>query len=74
MNDEWLTTAEASTELGISQVAVRARLESGSMRGKLLSGRQWIISRSEVERAKAEPPRRGRPPKLTTSASVLHRP
>ena len=50
MNDnDTLTTAEAARELGISQVAVRYRLEKGLMQGQCIVGKVWLIPRSEVE-------------------------
>ena len=48
-----MTTADAAKELGISQVAVRYRLEKGLMQGKSVAGKLWLIPRAEVERWKA---------------------
>lgn len=50
--DEMLTVAEAARELGISHAGVHRRLVRGDMRGRLMHGRLWLVSRAEVERWK----------------------
>lgn len=61
MEREMLTTAEAARLLGIKPVTVRWRLETGKLAGENYGGRVWMVPRAEVERAKADPLRRGRP-------------
>lgn len=51
--DDVLTVAEAATELGMTPVGIRYRLERGLMYGRRASDRLWLIPRSEVERVKA---------------------
>lgn len=49
---ELLSVTEAAAELGVTPQAVRQRLDSGSVRGVKV-GATWVVSRAEVERAKA---------------------
>ncbi|MGZ4617199.1 MAG: helix-turn-helix domain-containing protein [Frankiaceae bacterium] len=49
---ELLSVTETAAELGVSPQAVRQRLDSGSLRG-VKAGATWVVSRAEVDRAKA---------------------
>ena len=46
-SDQWLTTAEAATELGISERAIRKRIERGRLRARR-RGWQWQINRIDL--------------------------
>lgn len=56
-----LTVSQAADALGITDRAVRKRLEAGTLAGQSIAGVVWVIPASEIARAKANPPRRGRP-------------
>ncbi len=60
---DFLTVAEAATELGISPRTLAYRLQHGLMQGERVGARLWLIPRAEVERfrgrGKISPP--GRP-------------
>ena len=51
----WMTTAQAASELGVSQGRVRQLLASGQLPGRRF-GRAWVIRRADLERYRALPP------------------
>jgi len=48
--NDYLTVSEAAAELGVTAVAIRARLKRGVMHGVKRHERLWLISRDEVNR------------------------
>lgn len=54
-----MTVAETAEALGISPRAVRFRIGQGDLRAERMGGRMLVIPIAEVERAKANPIRRG---------------
>lgn len=54
-----MTVAQAAAALGITARAVRYRIDQGDLRAEHVSTRLLLIPTAEVERAKAEPIRRG---------------
>lgn len=55
---DWLTVAQAAPLLGLSDSRIQRLLRAGQLRGRKL-GRDWIVSRGDVEEFLALPP--GRP-------------
>lgn len=55
-----MSVQQAANALGITVQAVHKRVKSGSLDGAKRNG-AWRIDAASVSRAKAEPPRRGRP-------------
>jgi excisionase family DNA binding protein len=51
--EDALTVPEAARALNIDQVTVRRRLLHGTLQGRRVGARLWLIPRAEVERAKA---------------------
>jgi hypothetical protein len=58
---ELLTVAQVSKELSISENRVREYCQGGRLGRKV--GRQWIITRAELDEFKVKPRRAGRPPR-----------
>ena len=56
-----LTTQEAGEELGIGRLRVRQLISSGRLPAKKF-GRDWVISKDDLEKVKDRKP--GRPKKL----------
>jgi len=60
-----LTLPEAASILGLSPATLRSQIRYGRLRARKL-GRDWIVSRSEIERYRAvtlgRPGRRPTPP------------
>jgi excisionase family DNA binding protein len=57
-----MTVTEAAAILGISERAIRYRLERGLMAGERAGKWIWLIPKEEVERVKGAPPILGRKP------------
>jgi excisionase family DNA binding protein len=57
-----MTVTEAAAILGISERAIRYRLERGLMTGERVGKWIWLIPKEEVERVKGTPPLLGRKP------------
>ena len=58
--DEYLPVGRAATEIGITEGRLRQMLRSGEARGEKM-GWVWLVPRSEVERIKKNPSKKGRP-------------
>lgn len=58
---EFLTTKEAAEELGIAETTARLYCQEGRFGQKI--GRQWLITRQEIEEFKQQRRPPGRPPK-----------
>lgn len=56
---DYITTAEAARELGVSPRRVLALLHAGRLRGEPVTARMWLIERASLEGARHRP--RGRP-------------
>lgn len=56
-----LTVSEVAEELGITEVTVRRYCQQGRLGEKI--GRQWLITRSELDEFKKNRRGPGRPPK-----------
>jgi excisionase family DNA binding protein len=54
MEDRYYSTGQAATELGVSQAQIRALCESGAIETEVTTGGQWRISKSVLDRLKAE--------------------
>lgn len=48
--DEYLSIAEAARELGLSESALRTRVERGYVQAQRAGARLWLIPRVEVEK------------------------
>jgi excisionase family DNA binding protein len=57
-----MTVTEAAAILGISERAIRYRLERGLMAGERAGKWIWLIPKEEVERVRQVPPVLGRKP------------
>ena len=57
-----MTVTEAAAILGISERAIRYRLERGLMAGERAGTWIWLIPEEEVERVRLAPPLLGRKP------------
>jgi excisionase family DNA binding protein len=60
-----LTTKQAATELGIQPGSVKKLCQRGILKAERI-GRDWLISRDEIERYKAERKPVGRPKTMKT--------
>lgn len=61
MMDELLTVADVARELGITQVTVRRYCLEGRLGRKV--GRQWLVTRQQLDAFKAQRRPPGRPRK-----------
>lgn len=59
----YLTTADAAKELGVSQRHVRRLVSTGVVSGCIEVGGSYLIPRDQVEAAKARPNQHSRQPK-----------
>lgn len=62
--DDYLTVIQAAAELDTTIQAIRWRIKRGKVNGGMKAekvGRDWLISRSEIERWKSLPIKVGRP-------------
>lgn len=59
-SNSMLTTTEAATELGIKPDSVKHLCQRKVLRGER-HGRDWLISREELDRYKTDRKTRGRP-------------
>jgi excisionase family DNA binding protein len=55
-----LSAPEAAQELGVSLSAVQKRIKAGTLKAELV-GSVYVVRRRDLEAAKLETPRRGRP-------------
>ena len=62
-----MTVTEAVAILGVSERAIRYRLERGLMQGERAGKWIWLIPKDEVERVKNVPPAIGRKPRATAT-------
>jgi excisionase family DNA binding protein len=60
-----ITTGEAARLLGVKAVTVRSYAQRGYLTGRKF-GDAWAFTRAEVERLKANPPKRTGRPKRDT--------
>lgn len=57
-----MTLPEAAELLGVHRTRVWQYVRDGVLTGRKV-GRDYVVKRDEVLKVKADPPRRGRPPK-----------
>lgn len=67
---DWMTLPEAAEDLGLSASTLRTQMQLGHLRGTK-RGRDWLISRREVERYRAT--RLGKTGRQTGSADRFPR-
>jgi len=63
MEDRLFTTQEVARELSVSDAHVRRMIGQGKAHPLRQMGGTWFFSREEVERLRARPKPKGRPPK-----------
>lgn len=63
MLDNWLNTEQAAGVIGCSDAHVRRMLILGTLKGKKVSGRTWMIPKREAEKMATTKPPTGRPRK-----------
>jgi len=61
--ENYLNTSEAANVIGCTDAHVRRMLIEGTMKGKKVSGRSWMVPRKEAERVAARQAPTGRPRK-----------
>lgn len=62
-----MTVTEAAAILGVTERAIRYRLDRGLLKGERVGKWIWLIPHDEVERARLDAPKRG--PKRTPAAA-----
>jgi len=63
MEDRLFTTQEVAREMSVSDAHVRRMIGQGKAHPLRQMGGTWFFSREEVERLRARPKPKGRPPK-----------
>jgi hypothetical protein len=61
--ENFLNTREAAAVIGCTDAHVRRMLLDGTLTGKKVSARSWMIRRRDAERIRDEPAATGRPRK-----------
>ncbi|OAI54028.1 hypothetical protein AYO44_03865 [Planctomycetaceae bacterium SCGC AG-212-F19] len=59
---EYLSTQQAAEALGVNDSRIRQLVRAGLLKAEKV-GRDWLIPPAEVQRLKANPLPKGRPPK-----------
>lgn len=66
--DDYMTTKQAAEELGCVPAHIRRLCEQGIL-AAIKPGHDWLVKRQAVLDFKANPPKRGRPPKAKEEGS-----